>query len=108
MLTFRLEQFTESGDRRSAITVELRGRAVSGDVAVGDRVRVYGRMRDGILRAKRVQNLTTGGTAREVGQLRQRLRALTATGVALILLLVVIGLMVLFVSMASHSSPSLP
>jgi hypothetical protein len=67
VLAFRLQQFSNSGDRRGLITVEVRGDRLTGDVAAGDQVRVYGRERNGIVQAKRVDNLTTGGTVNSVG-----------------------------------------
>lgn len=73
VLTFRLEQFTEGGDRSGVLTVELRGPELSGDVADGDRVEVHGRMKKGVLRAGTVHNLTTGATVRQVGVTRRRI-----------------------------------
>lgn len=73
VLTFRLEQFTEGGDRSGVLTVELRGPELSGDVADGDRVEVHGRLKKGVLRARTVHNLTTGATVRQVGVARRRI-----------------------------------
>src|ERR1700722_17374433 len=67
VLTFRLESYTEHGDRSGMITVELRGQELSGDVANGDRVEAHGRLRRGILQATAVQNLSTGGIVRPIG-----------------------------------------
>jgi pSer/pThr/pTyr-binding forkhead associated (FHA) protein len=73
VITFRLEQFTEHGDRGRVLSVELRGEALRGDVANGDRVEASGRLRDGVLKARAVHNLTTGATVHQVGVLRRRL-----------------------------------
>lgn len=102
VLTFRLERFDEHGDRRSVITVELRGLELSGDVAVGDRVEAVGRIRGGVLHAKVVRNLTTGGTVRQVGQAGRRLRAAAAGGLKLALILLILGAMTLFVLIATR------
>lgn len=104
VLTFRLERFDEHGDRRGVITVELRGLELSGDVAVGDRVEAVGRIRGGILHAKAVHNLTTGGTVRQVGQAGRRLRAAAAGGLKLAVILLVLGAMVLFVLFVIHQA----
>jgi pSer/pThr/pTyr-binding forkhead associated (FHA) protein len=73
VITFRLEQFTEHGDRGRVLSVELRGEALRGDVANGDRVEASGRLRGGVLKARAVHNLTTGATVSQVGVLRRRL-----------------------------------
>lgn len=102
VLTFRLEQFTEHGDRRGVITVELRGLELSGDVAVGDRVEAIGRIRGGVLHAKVVHNLTTGGTVSQTGQAGRRLRAAAVVIVKLALILLILGAMTLFVLIATR------
>jgi hypothetical protein len=102
VLTFRLEQFTEHGDRRGVITVELRGLELSGDVAVGDRVEAIGRIRGGVLHAKVVHNLTTGGTVSQTGQAGRRLRAAAAVAAKLALILLILGAMTLFVLIATR------
>jgi hypothetical protein len=72
VITFRLEQFTEHGDRGRVLSVELRGATLRGDLANGDRVEARGRMRGGVVKAKSVQNLTTGATVAAVGSVRRR------------------------------------
>ncbi len=88
VLTFRLTQFAESGDRRAIITVELRGREFTGDVAAGDQVRAYGRLKGGVIRAKRVHNLTTGGIVRVVSHIG---RQLVKIAIVVCLLLVILA-----------------
>lgn len=104
VLTFRLERFTEHGDRRGVITVELRGLELTGDVAVGDRVEAIGRIRGGVLQAKTVHNLTTGGTVRQAGQAGRLLRAAAGAGLKLGLILLILGAMALFVLFAIHQA----
>jgi pSer/pThr/pTyr-binding forkhead associated (FHA) protein len=73
VLTFRLEQFTEGGDRSRVLSVELRGPEISGDVADGDRVEVRGRLKKGVLQARTVHNLTTGATVGDFGVAGRRI-----------------------------------
>jgi hypothetical protein len=84
VLTCRVEQFTERGDRSGVLSVELRRRKITGDVSVGDRVVVHGRIRGGTIRAKRIDNLTTGATVHEVGGGKRRV------GMALRVVIVVV------------------
>jgi Inner membrane component of T3SS, cytoplasmic domain len=104
VLAFRLESYNEHGDRSGMITVELRGQELSGDVAVGDRVAAHGRLRRGVLRAKMVQNLSTGGTVRPIGDAGRRLRATVGVILKLCVLAVFIGLMVVFIMVVSHQA----
>jgi hypothetical protein len=60
--TFRLERYDARGDRRPPISVEMRGLTITGGISDGERVRVSGRMRGGVLAAHEVYSLTTGGT----------------------------------------------
>jgi hypothetical protein len=85
VLVFRLQQFSGSGDRRGLITVELRAQQLAGDVAPGDQVRAYGRLKDGIVRAKRVDNITTGGT---LGPVKDRVRTVVQVAFAVLVILV--------------------
>ncbi len=94
VITFRLEQFTEHGDRRRVLSVELRGEELTGDVANGDRVEAHGRVRDGVLKAKAVYNLTTGATVHPVGRGVWR-RLLMGGQIALKLAFVVVWICVL-------------
>ena len=87
VLAFRIEQFDDRGNRLDLLTVEVRGKSLSGDVAVGDRVAVRGRLHKGVVRAKRVANLTTGGTVRQVGKATRATRQATL----LILILIVLA-----------------
>jgi hypothetical protein len=84
VLSCRVEQFTERGDRSGVMSVELRRRKITGDVSVGDRVVVHGRIRGGTIRAKLIDNLTTGATVHEVGGGRRRV------GMALRVVIVVV------------------
>jgi hypothetical protein len=56
VLTFRIVL----GDG-GLIPVQLKGRAIEGDLTEGDQVEVWGKLRPGkVMKAKRVENLTTG------------------------------------------------
>jgi hypothetical protein len=63
ILTFRLERYGASGDRLPPVAVEMRGLTLTGGISDGERVEVEGRFRGGVLYAKRVHSLTTGGKA---------------------------------------------
>jgi hypothetical protein len=68
IMSFRLEQFDQmSGDRTRVIPVELRGLSIAGIINDGDKVTVFGRVKEGLLRAKRVDNSTTGGMVEVAG-----------------------------------------
>ncbi|WP_129311466.1 hypothetical protein [Streptomyces sp. L2] len=60
ILSFRVERYDAVGNRILLVPVELRGLSIEGSLADGDRVRAGGRMKSGILRVTRVENLTTG------------------------------------------------
>ena len=72
ILTFRLERFDNDGNRLQPIPIEMRGRSFEGALADGDWVEVSGGWRDGTLRAKRVQDLTTGAVIRARSKLFTR------------------------------------
>ena len=102
VLTFRLEQFTEGGDRRGVLSVELRGPELSGEVADGDRVEAQGRIRRGVLRAKTVHNLTTDATVRQVGVVRRRLVGGVGVAVGLTIFCIWLAAAVVIVLMVIH------
>jgi len=62
--TFRVERYDAAGNQLALVPVELRGLSIEGSIHDGDRVRVHGKRRDGTLRAKTVENLTTGAVVR--------------------------------------------
>jgi hypothetical protein len=62
--SFRVERYDKLGDRLPPIQVELRGSSFRGAIGEGDRVRVYGRGRGGVVHAHKVQNLTTGAVVK--------------------------------------------
>lgn len=57
VLAFRVESFDESGNLELLVPVEMRGLAFEGFLNEGDPVRVTGRLKRGILKAKKVENL---------------------------------------------------
>jgi hypothetical protein len=57
VLAFRVESFDESGNLELLVPVEMRGLAFEGFLNEGDPVRVTGRLKRGILQAKKVENL---------------------------------------------------
>jgi hypothetical protein len=101
VLAFRLQQFTESGDRRALINVEVRGKQLAGDVAVGDQVRAYGRLKDGIVRATRVENLTTGGTIAAVSHRRV---TLIQAAIFLLFMIAAATALIIFVTYEMHKT----
>ena len=60
VLAFRVQRFDELGNLERLVPVEMRGMAFEGSVHDGDRVRVTGRYRQEILRAKKIENLDDG------------------------------------------------
>jgi hypothetical protein len=60
ILTFRLEQYDDHGNRQTPIPVEMRVLSVRGQLSEGEEVMVRGRWRHGLLRVRRIHNLTTG------------------------------------------------
>jgi hypothetical protein len=101
VLAFRLQQFTESGDRRALINVEVRGKQLAGDVAVGDQVRAYGRLKDGIVRATRVDNLTTGGT---IAAVSHRKVTLIQAAIFLLFMIAAATALIIFVTYEMHKT----
>jgi hypothetical protein len=85
VITFRLAQFDVHGNRAGVVTVELRGRELTGEIADGDRVAVQGRERSGIISATAVRNLTTGGTLQPVRKSNRR-RLIRALVIAIVLI----------------------
>jgi hypothetical protein len=61
ILTFRLEQYDSGGNRTRVVPVEIRGLSLTGFISDGDWAEVSGKVKDGMVRAKQVRNLTTGG-----------------------------------------------
>jgi hypothetical protein len=60
ILTFRLEQYDDHGNRMTPIPVEMRVLSVMGQLSEGEQVMVKGRWRHGVLRTRRIHNLSTG------------------------------------------------
>jgi hypothetical protein len=67
VVNFRVEGFDAVGNRIFLVPVEIRGLTVQGFPSPGDWVRAAGRDRGGTIRAKVVQNLTTGSVIRPRG-----------------------------------------
>lgn len=59
VINFRIEQTDPTGNITAITPVEIRGITIHGNVAEGDKIRVAGRLKDGILRAKEAYNLST-------------------------------------------------
>jgi hypothetical protein len=65
LLEFRIERHDASGDRLAPVAAQMRGLSFSGSVNNGDEVRVNrARWRDGTLRVKDLNNLSTGAVVR--------------------------------------------
>jgi hypothetical protein len=62
--TFRVERYDEAGNRVLLVPVEMRGYAFEGAISEGDWVRAHGKMKNGTLRASKVENLTTGAVVK--------------------------------------------
>lgn len=63
MTNFRIEQYDASGNRLRPIAVYFKTKLDDDmDINDGDEVRVWGKWKDGILQAKRVESLTTGAS----------------------------------------------
>jgi hypothetical protein len=62
-----VEGFDQRGDRAFVVPVEVRGLTLEGSISEGDWVRAVGRDRGGTVRAKRVENLTSGALVRPRG-----------------------------------------
>lgn len=58
--SFRVERYDAAGNRLPPVPVEMRGRSFHGFINEGDRVRVQGRGKGGVIKARKVRNLTTG------------------------------------------------
>jgi hypothetical protein len=93
--TFRLERYDAHGNRLRPVQVEMRGLAFEGSLSDGDSVRVTGRWRDGTIRAKAVENLTTGALVKS----KSYKGAMIA---ALIVFLIIAGLFAWFAINASN------
>ncbi len=60
VMSFRVERHDGQGNRLPPVPVELRGVTFSGSLTDGDEVSVSGKWKHGVLRVRRVSNLTTG------------------------------------------------
>ncbi len=60
VLSFRVSLFDAAGNLERLVPVEIRGSSFEGALNENDEVRVFGRYKGGIIRAKRIQNLTDG------------------------------------------------
>jgi hypothetical protein len=67
--TIRVAAVNRSGANAGIVTVELRGRRVTGQIVQGDVIEFAGkRQRNGIVRANRIYNITSGTTAQVAGR----------------------------------------
>jgi hypothetical protein len=84
VLAFRVQGFDASGNLELLVPVEMRGSTFEGSVRDGDRVRVTGRYRRGILHAKKIENLDDGSeiSARGLPTAVKVLTAVAVTAVA--------------------------
>ncbi len=95
ILNFRLERYDDEGNRAAPLPVELRAYWLSGHVAEGEEVEVSGHVKRGILRVKRIRNLTTGAA---VEQPRGKTWLMWILGVIVVAFLVAIALGFVYVS----------
>lgn len=79
VLAFRVQGFDASGNLALLVPVEMRGSTFEGSVRDGDRVRVTGRRRRGIIHAKKIENLDDGSEITARG-LPAAAKVLTAVG----------------------------
>jgi hypothetical protein len=93
--SFRLERYDARGNRLRPVQVEMRGLAFEGSLTDGDSVRVTGKWHDGTIRAKSVENLTTGALVKS----KSYKGAMIA---ALIVFLIIAGLLAWFAMNASN------
>jgi len=106
IVDFRIERHDPSGNRLAPVPVEMRGytQGFSGRVSNGDEIRVVeGTWRDGTLRVRELDNLTTGARVRssrytEAQMRRARIRLLA---VPLIIFAVLLPAMALMVSLGA-------
>lgn len=95
--SFRVERFDDDGNLVLRVPVEMRGITFRGSIAEGDSVRVTGRHRHGTVRARRVENLTTGATI----EARDQPLAITVLGSLIAIVAVVGALLVLALMLIS-------
>ena len=99
VLTFRLEQYDSSGNRIKTLPVEMRGFSITGFINDGDEVEVFGKLEDGLIRTKQVQNRATGATV----QVKEPSKTAGITCLILIgLLMFTIVALVLYFGFISH------
>lgn len=91
--TFRLELYDRAGNRVQPVPVEMRGVTITGHVADGERVEVFGRFSGGTLYASSVRNVTTGGgiSTRLAGRFGSRLGRRTESVIIAVVVLMLVA-----------------